>query len=154
MAFGMGQAMPSSLRLYGHPQLLAIAENINGQTSPFNDAILIKQPGVGGSVAWHQDGPTQWNSPAWDEGIHGFNFLVQLYGATAGNGLRGGARHAQARQLDIKAMLAESNHDRLPDAIPLVCQPGDETLVNRQRQRERRTHHGRKIAIATATPRG
>ena len=58
-------------------------------------------------------------------------------------------------KLDIKAMLAESgDHDRPPDAIPLVCQPGEAAVVNRQRQRERRTHRGRKIAIATATPRG
>ena len=134
MAFGMCQAMPSGLRLYGHPQLLAIAENINGPDfTPFNDAVFIKQPGLGGSVAWHQDGLTHWNSPAWDEGIHGFNFQVQLYGATAGNGLWVVPGTHKRGKLDIKAMLAESNDDdRLPDAIPLVCQPGDVTVVNRQ----------------------
>jgi hypothetical protein len=41
--YGMCQAMPSGLRLYGNPQLLAIAEAINGQDFvPFNDAIFVK----------------------------------------------------------------------------------------------------------------
>ena len=77
MMFGMCQAMDAGLRLYGHPQLLAIAESINGPDfTPFNDAIFLKQPGLGGSVAWHQDGLTHWDAPNWDEGIHGFNFQV------------------------------------------------------------------------------
>ena len=31
---------------------------------PYNDAIFIKQPGLGASVAWHQDGIVHWNKPA------------------------------------------------------------------------------------------
>lgn len=81
---GMCQIMESGLRLYGHPQLLAIAASINGDDFvPFNDAIFVKQPGVGGSVSWHQDGVTHWESADWDEGIHGFNFQVQLYDTSA-----------------------------------------------------------------------
>ena len=80
LMYAMCQAMPSGLRLYGHPKLLAAAQSINGTDFvPFNDAIFVKQPGLGGSVAWHQDGVTHWNAPDWDEGIHGFNFQVQLY---------------------------------------------------------------------------
>jgi hypothetical protein len=86
LMYAMCQAMPSGLRLYGHPKLLAVAQSINGADFvPFNDAIFVKQPGLGGSVAWHQDGVTHWNSPDWDEGIHGFNFQVQLYPTTTGN---------------------------------------------------------------------
>ena len=39
--------------LYGHTELLAVAQSINGiDFVPFNDAIFVKQPGLGGSVAW------------------------------------------------------------------------------------------------------
>ena len=84
--YSMCQSMPAGLRLYGHPGLLTVAESINGTDFvPFNDAIFVKQPGLGGSVSWHQDGVTHWDSPDWDPGIHGFNFQVQLYPATLGN---------------------------------------------------------------------
>ena len=54
---GMCQIMDSGLRLYGHPDLLAVAASINGDDFvPYNDAIFVKQPGLGGSVSWHQDG--------------------------------------------------------------------------------------------------
>ena len=66
---GMCQLFRSGLRVYGHPHLLAVAEAINGPDFvPYNDAIFVKQPGLGGSVAWHQDGVTHWDSPDWDEG--------------------------------------------------------------------------------------
>ncbi len=49
---GMCQTMDSGLRLYGHPDLLAIAASINGDDFvPYNDATFIKQPGVGASRA-------------------------------------------------------------------------------------------------------
>ena len=134
MAYGMCQTMESGLRLYGHPQLLAIAENLNGRDfTPFNDAIFIKQPGLGGSVAWHQDGLTHWNSPDWNEGIHGFNFQVQLYPTTPGNCLWVVPGTHKRGKLDIKAMVAANGgSERLPGAVPLTCNPGDVTMVNRQ----------------------
>ena len=134
MAYGMCQTMESGLRLYGHPQLLAIAENINGPDfTPFNDAIFIKQPGLGGSVAWHQDGLTHWNSPNWNEGIHGFNFQVQLYPTTPANGLWVMPGTHKLGQLDIKAMVVgNGGSERLPGAVPLTCNAGDVTMVNRQ----------------------
>ena len=102
--FGMCQAMPAALRLYGHPQLLAIAAAINGPDFvPYNDAIFVKQPGLGGSVAWHQDGVTHWDSPDWDAGIHGFNFQVQLYPTTAANGLWVVPGTHRTGRVDIKA---------------------------------------------------
>ena len=134
MAHGMCQTMESGLRLYGHPQLLAIAENINGPDfTPFNDAIFIKQPGLGGSVAWHQDGLTYWNSPNWNEGIHGFNFQVQLYPTTPRNCLWVMPGTHKRGKLDIKAMVeANDGSEGLPGAVPLICNPGDVTMVNRQ----------------------
>ena len=49
----------SRLRLYGHPQLLQITEEINGADfTPFTDALWVKPAGLGAAVAWHQDGTT------------------------------------------------------------------------------------------------
>ena len=134
LMYGMCQAMPSGLRLYGNPQLLAIAEAINGQDFvPFNDAIFVKQPGLGGSVAWHQDGVTHWNSPQWDEGIHGFNFQVQLYPSTPGNCLWIIPGTHKLGRVDIKRRVQENGgNEALPGAVPLTCEAGDVTLVNRQ----------------------
>ena len=134
LMYGMCQSMPSGLRVYGHPKLLAVAQSINGPDFvPYNDAIFVKQPGLGGSVAWHQDGVTHWDSPTWDEGIHGFNFQVQLYETTAANCLWVVPGTHKAGRVDIKAKVAANGgSDRLPDAVPLICAPGDVTIVNRQ----------------------
>ena len=134
LLYGMCQTMESALRLYGHPGLLAIAEAINGPDFvPYNDAIFIKQPGLGGSVAWHQDGVTHWNSTHWDAGIHGFNFQVQLYSCTAANGLWVVPGTHKAGRVDIKQRVKDNGgSERLPGAVPLVCKAGDVTIVNRQ----------------------
>ena len=131
---GMCQTMGSGLRLYGHPSLLTIAAGINGDDFvPFNDAIFVKQAGLGGSVAWHQDGVTHWDNPDWDPGIHGFNFQVQLYPTTPANCLwiiPGSHHNGRA---DIRTMIADNGgSELLPGAIPLTCNPGDATIVNRQ----------------------
>ena len=134
LIYGMCQTMPAALRVYGHPHLLAAAEAINGADFvPYNDAIFVKQAGVGGSVSWHQDGVTHWDSPDWDEGIHGFNFQVQLYPTTPANCLWVvPGTHKQGR-IDIRRRVAENGGDeKLPDAVPLLCAPGDVTAVNRQ----------------------
>lgn len=134
MMFGMCQTMDAGLRLYGHPQLLAAAATLNGRDfTPYNDAIFIKQPGLGGSVAWHQDGLTHWDSPSWDEDIHGFNYQVQLYPSTPANCLWVLPGTHKLGKVDIAAMVANNNgNDRLPGAVPLFCNAGDVTLVNRQ----------------------
>ena len=134
LMYGMCQAMEAGLRLYGHPKLLAVAESINGSDFvPFNDAIFVKQPGVGGPVAWHQDGVTHWDSPNWDMGSHGFNFQTQLYPSTPQNCLwviPGTHREGRA---DIKALVAANGgSEQLPGAVPLHCNAGDVTIVNRQ----------------------
>jgi hypothetical protein len=134
MMFGMCQNMDSGLRLYGHPQLLRVAESINGEDfAPYNDAIFVKQARLGGSVAWHQDGLTHWNTPAWDEGIHGFNFQVQLYPSTPANCLWVVPGTHKLGKLDIRSMVAENGgSEQLPDAVPLFCEAGDVTITNRQ----------------------
>jgi Phytanoyl-CoA dioxygenase (PhyH) len=131
---GMCQYMPAGLRVYGHPQLLAIAAAINGDDFvPFNDVIFVKQPRVGGSVAWHQDGVTHWNSPDWNEGIHGFNYQVQIYPTTVGNALWVMPGTHKKGRADIKRIVTENGgSEKLPGAVPLICAPGDVTIVNRQ----------------------
>jgi hypothetical protein len=131
---GMCQTMESGLRLYGHPNLLAIAGSINGDDFvPFNDATFVKQPGVGGSVSWHQDGVTHWKAKNWDEGIHGFNFQVQLYQTTPRSCLWVVPGTHKLGKIDIKERVrANPDGERLPEAVPLYCQPGDVTIVNRQ----------------------
>ena len=131
---GMCQLIESGLRVYGHPHLLAVAEAINGPDFvPYNDAIFTKQPGLGGSVAWHQDGVTYWDSPDWDEGIHGVNFQAQLNRTSAFSCLWVVPGTHKLGRVDIQARVdANGGSDQLPDAIPLHCEPGDVTIVNRQ----------------------
>lgn len=131
---GMCQTMPSGLRLYGHPHLLAIAAGINGEDFvPYNDAMFVKLPGLGGSVSWHQDGVTHWDSPNWDKGIHGFNFQVQLYECTPHNCLWVVPGTHKLGRIDIKSLVAENGgSEQIPGAVPLLCAPGDATIANRQ----------------------
>src|SRR4030095_15273998 len=54
LILGSLQFSEASLRVYGNPQLLAVAAAINGPDfAPFNEALWIKEPGRGASVAWH-----------------------------------------------------------------------------------------------------
>ncbi|MFI5002049.1 MAG: phytanoyl-CoA dioxygenase family protein [Reyranellales bacterium] len=133
LILGSLQFSEAHLRVYGHPQLLAVAAAINGPDfTPFNEAMFIKEPGRGASVAWHQDGVTHWNSPEWDQGIHGFNFMGQLYGCTAANGVWVvPGSHKQGRA-DIAALVAKAGSERLPDAVPIIARPGDVAITNRQ----------------------
>jgi hypothetical protein len=133
LILGSLQYSDAALRLYGHPRLLAVAAAVNGDDFvPFNEALFIKEPGLGASVAWHQDGVTHWDNPHFDAGSHGFNFMAQLYGCTPANGVWVvPGSHASGRA-DIRAMAARAGSDRLPEAVPIVCKPGDVAMTNRQ----------------------
>ena len=128
------QFMDAFLRLYGHPQLLAAAAHINGSDFvPFREAVWVKLAGLGPSTSWHQDGTTHWESPELDDGTHGFNFMTQLYPTNPSNALWlvPGSHHLG--KIDIAALqAANGGSDRLPDAVPMDCQPGDVAIVNRQ----------------------
>ena len=130
---GTLQCSDAHLRLYGHPDLLGIAKALNGDDfTPFNEGIFIKDPGLGPSVAWHRDGVTHWDSPDWDQGTHGFNMMAQLYGCGPENGVWVVVGSHKQRTVDIAGMAERAGSDRLPDAVPLVCAPGDVAVVNRQ----------------------
>jgi len=133
LILGSLQFSEASLRVYGHPGLLGVAAAINGPDfTPFNEALWIKEPGRGASVAWHQDGVTHWDSSDWDQGIHGFNFMGQLYGCTAANGVWVVPGSHKLGKIDIKALAEKAGTERLPDAVPIICAPGDVAMTNRQ----------------------
>ena len=133
LILGTLQFSDAALRVYGHPDLLAVAAAVNGDDFvPFNEAFFIKEPGLGASVAWHQDGVTHWDSPDLDPGTHGFNFMAQLYGCTPANGLWVVPGSHKLGRADIRAMARKAGSDRLPDAVPLICAPGDVAITNRQ----------------------
>ena len=70
--------------------------------------------------------------PPWDQGFHGFNFMAQLYGCTPANGVWVVPGAHRLGKVDIEAMVAEAGTERLPDAAPMVCAPGDVAICNRQ----------------------
>ena len=130
---GSLQFSPACLRVYAHPGLLKLAETLNGPDFvPFTEGLFIKDAGLGAAVSWHQDGDTHWGSPNFDENIHGFNFMGQIYGSTAVNGVwvvPGSHKHDRA---DIVKMVEESGSERLVNAVPIICSPGDVVINNRQ----------------------
>ncbi len=133
LILGSLQFSEACLRVYGHPDLLAVAAAINGDDFvPFNEALFLKEPGRGASVAWHQDGVTHWDSPNWDEGSHGFNFMAQLYGCTAANGVWVLPGSHKLGKLDIGSLIDETGSDRIRGAVPILCGPGDVAITNRQ----------------------
>lgn len=129
---GALQFSDAALRLAGHPGLLSVAATLNGNDFvPFSEALIIKQPGQGGSFAWHQDGTTYWDRPEWDSEKHGINLMVQLYPCTAATTVWfvPGTHLSRA---NIPALVEEAGSNRLPNAVPLICNAGDVCISNRQ----------------------
>jgi len=130
---GSLQFSETCLRVYGHPQLLKVAAEVNGDDfAPFNESLFIKEPGIGAAVSWHQDGDTHWESESFDEGIHGFNFMAQVYGSTAVNGVWVVPGTHKVGKVDIRQVIKKTGSERIPDAVPIVCEPGDVVIANRQ----------------------
>jgi len=130
---GSLQFSPACLRVYGHPGLLKLTEAINGPDfTPFTEGLFIKDAGVGPAVSWHQDGDTHWDSPDHDADIHGFNFMGQVYGSTAVNGVWVIPGSHKVGRANIAQMVENNGNERLPDAVPLICNPGDVVINSRQ----------------------
>jgi hypothetical protein len=133
LMLGTLQFSDAALRVYGHPDLLRVAASINGDDfTPFNEAMFIKEPGRGASVAWHRDGVTHWDAPDWNQGTHGYNTMAQLYGCTPANGVWVVPGSHKLNKLDIAAMVEAAGTPRLPEAVPMICAPGDVAICNRQ----------------------
>ncbi|MFT5175147.1 MAG: hypothetical protein ACI8W7_003336 [Gammaproteobacteria bacterium] len=127
------QLMDSCLRLYGHHGLLSIAAAVNGPDFvPYNEVTFVKEAGLGVSVAWHRDGTTHWDAADWDQGAHGFNFMAQLYSSTAANGVWVLPGTHKVKHMDIAQLVAQSGSERIADAVPMLCAPGDVVISNRQ----------------------
>lgn len=130
---GSLQFSPACLRTYAHPGLLKLAEAINGPDfTPFTEGLFIKDAGLGAAVSWHQDGDTHWDHPDFDEDIHGFNFMGQVYGSTAVNGVWVVPGSHKKSRANIVEMVKAAGSERLPDAVPIICNPGDVVINNRQ----------------------
>jgi len=130
---GSLQFSPACLRLYAHPGLLKMAEAIHGEDFvPFHEGIFIKDAGLGAAVSWHQDGDTHWDNPDFNENIHGFNFMGQVYGSTAVNGVWVIPGTHKESRADIVKLVEEAGTERLPQAVPIVCNAGDVVINNRQ----------------------
>lgn len=133
MLDGNLQILESALRLYGNPGMLKVAEAILGPDFvPYNEVVFIKEPGLGPSVAWHQDGTTHWSADDWHDGAHGYNSMAQLYDCTAGNCVWVLPGSHKMGPVDIKGLDTEEGSDRLTDVVPMVCKAGDVVILNRQ----------------------
>ena len=130
---GSLQFSDACLRSYGHPDLLELSAAVNGEDFvPYADGLFIKAPGLGASVAWHQDGITHWDSPNWHQGSHGFNLMGQVYGCTAANGVWVLPGSHKIGKVNIKNKVANEGSVYFPDAVPMICNPGDVVISNRQ----------------------
>ena len=110
-----------------------MTEAINGPDFvPFTEGLFIKEAGVGAAVSWHQDGDTHWDHPDFDENIHGFNFMGQVYGSTAVNGVWVIPGSNKGGRANIAKMVEVAGTERLPDAVPIICNPGDVVINSRQ----------------------
>ncbi|MBH69196.1 MAG: phytanoyl-CoA dioxygenase [Rhodospirillaceae bacterium] len=133
LILGSLQFSDACLRAYGHPDLMALSAAVNGDDFvPYTDGLFIKAPGLGASVAWHQDGITHWDSPEWNQGSHGFNLMGQVYGCTPENGVWVIPGSHKLGKIDIKAKIRQAGSIYFPDAVPMVCNPGDVVISNRQ----------------------
>lgn len=130
---GSLQFSPACLRAYAHPGLLKLTEAINGPDfAPFTEGLFIKDAGLGAAVSWHQDGDTHWDNPEAEEDIHGFNFMGQVYGSTAVNGVWVVPGSHKDGRADIVKMVEEAGSERLLGGVPIICNPGDVVINNRQ----------------------
>ena len=130
---GSLQFSPACLRAYAHPGLMKLTEAINGPDFvPFTEGLFIKDAGVGAAVSWHQDGDTHWDRPDFDADIHGFNYMGQIYGSTAVNGVWVIPGSHKGGRADIAKMVEDAGTERLPDAVPIICNPGDVVINSSQ----------------------
>jgi hypothetical protein len=134
LLLGLYESMASAFRLCAHPGVLRVAEALCGRDFvPYNDTVFLKEAGLGASIAWHQDGTTHWGSAGWHPDIHGVNFMAQLRHTTPANALWVVPGSHRAGHIDIRARVAANGGStQLPDAVPMLCEPGDVCVQNRQ----------------------
>ena len=75
------------------------------------------------------DGTTHWEAHR-EKAEHGFNYMAQLHGSTAENAVWVLPRSHRWGHLDIPQIIAQHG-ERVPGALPLVTEPGDVAMCNR-----------------------
>ena len=134
LIIGSLQFSEASLRTYAHPQLLAVAAAVNGEDFvPFTDALFIKEPGKGASVAW----ASGWHDALGQSDLGPGNSRLSTSWPSSTVALRQTACGScpgthKVGHIDITQRVAEAGSERLPDAVPMVCGPGDVVISNRQ----------------------
>jgi hypothetical protein len=130
--------MDSALRVYGHPLIMKMAEAVNGPDFvPFHESIFHKGAGEGPPTPWHQDGRTHWDeggeallNPDGSGHSHGFNLNVSWSTCTPQNCLWVvPGSHRRWRLADGGSFPKPT--EVLPDAVPMMMEPGDCGMVNR-----------------------
>ena len=58
--------------------------------------------------------------------------MAQVFGSTAVNGVWVLPKSHKVGRVDIKKMVAEAGSERLIGMVPLICNPGDVVICNRQ----------------------
>ena len=119
---GMATKGGAFLHLYGHPHILRIAEAVLGPNfMPLRDAQQIKMPEYGAPVPWHRD-------PSHPRTRTPLDIDVYLDAATPDNGCLYVVPGSHLWQgFDLQDMLDEHGF-HLPDAVPVVTEPGDIVL--------------------------
>lgn len=129
----------AALRIYGHPDLLRVAEALSGpDMTPFSENFYAKQPFLGTSTSWHQDPSSAWDTegwgtdPNWDLGTVGFNYHLSIYHGTPEQSLWVLPGSARMGRVDMESLSASvGGTDRLPGAVPVLCEPGDVYIQSR-----------------------
>ncbi len=130
--------MDAALRVYGHPEILKMVEGVNGADFvPFHESIFHKMAGLGPPTPWHQDGRTHWaedgTSLEGDDGAgpsHGFNLSVSWSHCTPENCLWVVPGSHRRWELAGDGGFPPAT-TALPDAVPMLLEPGDCGMVNR-----------------------
>jgi len=130
--------MDSALRVYGHPLIMKMTEAVNGPDFvPFHESIFHKGAGEGPPTPWHQDGRTHWVDngeallqPDGSGHSHGFNLNVSWSTCTPENGLWVVPGSQRQWRLADEGSFPKPT-EVLPDAVPVMMEPGDCAMVNR-----------------------
>ena len=133
LILGTLQFSEACLRVYGHPGLLAVAASINGDDFvPFNEALFIKEPGrallspgtrTASRIGTRRTGTrARTASTSWASSTAARPPMASGWCRARTSSARSTSRNGWRRPAS----------ERLPEAVPIVCKPGDVAITNRQ----------------------
>lgn len=71
-----------------------------------------------------------WDSEDFDDGIYGFNFMVQVFGSMVVNGVWVLFGSYKIGKVDIKKLVEEFGSEWIVDMVLLICDVGDVVMCN------------------------